>query len=100
MDADIVIVATIASLGPTLAGVAAYVQARAANRAVNHVGKNEPNLVSKVDDLATAVEDVLAGMAEVRVEVAEARVLAVKVKRDLGKFNEAERHEWRRGDEQ
>ena len=88
MSAEVVVLASLASVAPTIAAAAAFVQARGANRAVNHVGRDQPNLVTKVDDLTTTVEDIRAGMAEVRVEVAEARVLAVAVKRDLVKFNE------------
>lgn len=77
MDASVVIVAGLASLGPTLMGLAAFLQARGANRAVNHRSRDEPPLVVKVDMLADAVTSIQGEMA--------------LVKRDLLKFNEIDR---------
>lgn len=91
---DLVIVACVGSIGPTLVGAAAFVQATrgrreaaAANRAVNHQGPNATTLVEKVDQLSVAaagladeqrtitadIGELHKGVARCAVEISEAR---------------------------
>lgn len=69
MDGTVVAVALLASIGPTLVGYAAYQQAKAANRAVNNVGKDEPRLVEKVDTIGAHLTHVAAEQQYMRGDV-------------------------------
>lgn len=83
----ILLVAVVSSFGPTIAGLAAYRQARGANRAVNNVQAGEPRLVEKVDDLIVTVAGVVEDIAEIRTEQTASKILVSRVKADLAKFN-------------
>lgn len=101
---ELVIVGFLASLGPTIAGLAAYRQARGANRAVNHQGPGELSLVEKVSHIDANVKDVAVdvallnrtvreganrivvieeAVAHISEQATEAAELAAKVKADI-----------------
>lgn len=71
---EVVQAAALASIGPTLIGVAAVVQstlakreAAGANRAVNHQGEDQPTLAernSKIERIVTGMADEMKTLAE------------------------------------